>query len=348
MRTVTTGEFEGGSVFIDGDWKPLSEAKISLFDWGFTRSDATYDVASAWHGAFFRLDDHLDRFFASLAKMRMSIPYTRAEVRAILHGCVKAGGLRDAYVAMVCTRGVPPRGSRDPRLATNRFYAYALPFVWIAPPEKQAAGIDLHVSKRLRIAPESVDPTIKNYHWIDLVHSMFDAYDRGADTSCVVDAEGNVAEGPGFNVFMVKDGVVRTPGARRPRRRLAPDRDRAVRRARGFRCGSLRCRPAISARADEVFLSSTGGGVLPIAKIDGRALARRLARTDHRAFAGRLLGVARRGPLSRSGRVLSRSATGGRAGSCKAATHRPSWPGCAPPFGGFGVAAGGVTSPHRI
>ena len=210
MRTVARGEFEGGSVFIDGDWKPLSEAKVSMFDWGFTRSDVTYDVVSAWKGAFFRLDDHLDRFFASLDKLRMKIPYGRAEVRQILHGCVRAGGLDDAYVAMVCTRGVPPRGARDPRLATNRFYAYALPFVWIAPPEKQAQGIDLHVSQRIRIAPESVDPTIKNYHWMDLVLSMFDAYDRGADTSCVVDAQGNVAEGPGFNVFMVKDGVVRT------------------------------------------------------------------------------------------------------------------------------------------
>ena len=133
MRTVERGEFEGGSVFIDGDWKPLSEAKVSLFDWGFTRSDVTYDVVSAWHGAFFRLDDHLDRFFAGLAKMRMSIPYGRAELRSILHGCVKAGDLQDAYVAMVCTRGVPSRGARDPRLAVNRFYAYALPFVWIMP-----------------------------------------------------------------------------------------------------------------------------------------------------------------------------------------------------------------------
>jgi hypothetical protein len=140
MRTVARGEFEGGSVFIDGDWKPLSEGKVSLFDWGFTRSDVTYDVVSAWKGAFFRLDDHLDRFFASLDKLRMKIPYDRAEVRQILHGCVAAGGLDDAYVAMVCTRGVPPRGARDPRLATNRFYAYALPFVWIAPPEKQAQG----------------------------------------------------------------------------------------------------------------------------------------------------------------------------------------------------------------
>jgi branched-chain amino acid aminotransferase len=271
MRAVERGEFEGGSVFIEGDWKPLSEAKVSMFDWGFTRSDVTYDVATAWHGAFFRLDDHLDRFFNSLEKMRMTIPYSRAEVRQILHACVKAGGLEDAYVAMVCTRGVPPRGARDPRLAVNRFYAYALPFVWIAPPEKQAQGIDLHVSRRIRIAPESVDPTVKNYHWIDLVMSMFDAYDRGADTSCVVDAQGNVAEGPGFNVFMVENGVVRTP-------------DRGVlegisRKTVIELCSTLGIPlrvepvPAVElAGADEVFISSSGGGVLPIARIDGQPL----------------------------------------------------------------------------
>ena len=157
-------QFDGGAAFVDGQFVPTSEAKISLFDWGFTRSDATYDVASVWHGAFFRLNDHLDRFFASLAKLRLKIPHDRAEVRAIVHGCVRAGGLHDAYVAMIATRGVPPRGARDPRLATNRFYAYAVPYVWIAPPEKQASGIDLHISQRQRIAPASVDPTVKNYH----------------------------------------------------------------------------------------------------------------------------------------------------------------------------------------
>jgi branched-chain amino acid aminotransferase len=271
MRVVTTGEFEGGSVFIDGDWKPLSEAKISLFDWGFTRSDATYDVASVWKGAFFRLDEHLDRFFASMKKLRMAIPYGRDEVRTILHGCVRAGGLRDSYVAMVCTRGVPPHGSRDPRLATNRFYAYAVPFVWIAPPEKQRSGIDLHVSRRVRIAPESVDPTVKNYHWLDLVQSMFDAYDRGRDTSCVVDAAGNVTEGPGFNVFAVKGGVVTTAARgvlEGVSRRTVLELCEAL--AIPLRVGAL---PADAlADADEVFLSSTGGGVLPIAKVDGKPI----------------------------------------------------------------------------
>jgi branched-chain amino acid aminotransferase len=148
--TPPVGQFEGGSVFIDGIYAPLSEAKISMFDWGFTRSDVTYDVASTWQGVFFRLNDHIDRFFASLQKMHLAIPYSRAELREILHGCVRAGGLKDSYVAMACTRGVPPRGARDPRQAVNRFYAYALPYVFIASREKQLAGIDLHISQRQR------------------------------------------------------------------------------------------------------------------------------------------------------------------------------------------------------
>jgi branched-chain amino acid aminotransferase len=271
LRKVRTNELEGGAAFVDGDWVPLSEAKLSLFDWGFTRSDATYDVASVWQGAFFRLDDHLNRFFESLQKLHMSIPYDKEAVRTILHGCVRAGGLRDSYVGMVCTRGVPPRGARDPRMATNRFYAYALPFVWIASPDKQRAGIDLFVSERQRIAPESVDPTIKNYHWMDLVLSLYDSYEHGCDTSCLVDAHGNLAEGPGFNVFLVKDGVVRTA-------------DRGVLEGISRRTAIELCRKleiplrieAVPARdledADEVFLTSTGGGVLPIAKVNGRSL----------------------------------------------------------------------------
>jgi branched-chain amino acid aminotransferase len=266
-------QFPDACAFVDGRFVAPEDAKVSLFDWGFTRSDATYDVAGVWDGAFFRLEDHLDRFEASLAKLRFKLPHSRSELREILHGCVRGAGLREAYVAMICTRGVPPRGARDPRLAVNRFYAYAVPYVWIAPPEKQKSGIDLHVSARQRIAPESVDPTVKNYNWLDLVQSLFDAYDRGADTSCVVDAQGNVTEGPGFNVFVVEGGVARTPS-----RGVL---EGVSRRTAIELCEQLgipvRVEP-VPVRAldacDEVFLTSTGGGILPIARIDGRSLPR--------------------------------------------------------------------------
>ena len=264
-------DFSHGIANVDGQQVPIAQAKISILDWGFLHSDATYDVAHVWKGKFFRLDDHIERFFSGMDKLHMSIPHNRREVQSILVDCVRASGLRDAYVEMICTRGLPKPGSRDPRTCTNRFLAFAIPFVWIASPEKQTKGLHLIVSRWQRIPPQSVDPTVKNYHWLDMVMALFEAYDRGGETAVVVDAQGNFIEGPGFNVFAVKDRTITTPGCgvlegitRRTAIELATKSGYKV----------VQCNlPADEARtADEVFATSTAGGILPITKIDGRSI----------------------------------------------------------------------------
>ena len=206
-----------GCAFVDGQYVAPEEAKISIFDWGFLHSDATYDVAHVWRGRFFRLDDHLDRFEASLAALRLNPGLSREEMRAVMHECVRRAGLQDAYVEVLCTRGRPAPGSRDPRSCGNRFMAFAIPFVWIASPEKQQRGIDLIVGTPQRIPPGSVDPRIKNYHWMDFVMGLFEAYERGGETVVLTDGQGHVTEGPGFNVFAVfghgAEARVATPAA---------------------------------------------------------------------------------------------------------------------------------------
>jgi branched-chain amino acid aminotransferase len=77
------------------------------------------------------------------------------------------------------------------------------PFVWIADPDKQRRGIDLIVGTPQRIGAGSVDPRIKNYHWLDFVMGLFEAYERGGETVVLTDGRGHVTEGPGFNVFAV-------------------------------------------------------------------------------------------------------------------------------------------------
>lgn len=265
-----------GCAYVDERYVAPEDAKISLFDWGFLHSDATYDVAHVWQGKFFRLDDHLDRFFASCARLRLDPARPRDAVRAVMHECVRRAGLRDAYVEVLCTRGQPQPGSRDPRSCTNRFMAFAIPFVWIADPAKQARGIDLVVSDVQRIAPASVDPRVKNYHWLDMVAALFQAYDRGGETAVLVDADGHVAEGPGFNVFALVDGTLVTPErgvlegvTRRTMLELARGAGIPV------RVGPL---PAADLRrADEVFLSSTGGGAIGISSVDGVPVGGRAA-----------------------------------------------------------------------
>jgi len=262
-------DFSNGAAYVDNRLVPIAEAKIPILDWGFLHSDATYDVAHVWKGRFFRLDDHIDRFLSGIDKLRMSIPHGRDDLRAILIDCVRASGLREAYVEMICTRGMPRPGSRDPRECTNRFFAFAVPFVWIANPEKQKEGLHLIVSHLQRIPPESVDPTVKNYHWLDMVMGLFEAYDRGGETVVVVDARGNLVEGPGFNIFAVNGGTITTP-ARGVLEGITRRTVIELATAHGYEVVQDPL-PAGKARgAEEVFVTSTAGGVMPVAKIDGQ------------------------------------------------------------------------------
>ena len=104
-----------GVGYANGRFIDIEEAAVPLLDWGFIRSDATYDVVGVWRGRFFRLEDHLDRFENSVSSLRMTLPVSRQEVRRILAECVDRGQLQDAYVSMTCTRGLPPEGCGSSR-----------------------------------------------------------------------------------------------------------------------------------------------------------------------------------------------------------------------------------------
>ena len=202
-----------GVAYMDGQYLPIHEAKLSVLDYGFLHSDATYDVAHVWGGAFFRLGDHLDRFFRGMDTLHMSIPYNKAQIMEILHNCVALSKLKNAYVEFICTRGTSPNFSRDPRDAENRFIAFAIPFGSVASKEQLECGLHLAITDVVRIPPSSVDPTLKNYHWLDMVKGLYAAYERGADTAILTDVNGNVSEGPGFNIFSINNGIVSTPDA---------------------------------------------------------------------------------------------------------------------------------------
>ena len=201
-----------GVAFIDGEYVAAHEARIPLFDLGFTRGDAVYDTVSVWKGRFFRLDDHVARFLRSCAGARLTCPHPPEELKRILAECVHRAGLEDAYVQMIVTRGeFVSMTKRDPRLCRNRFVGFALPYIWIVPPERQEVGIDLAMVDNRRTPKEAIDPRVKNFNWMDLQRGLFEALDRGADMAVLCTPAGHLAEGPGFNLFVVKDGALSTP-----------------------------------------------------------------------------------------------------------------------------------------
>jgi len=265
--------FPKGAAWMNGKFIQLSEARIPVLDWGFLRSDATYDVVHVWKGRFFRLDKHIDRFFQSTEKLRMPCTVSRIDLKKILAGCVERSGLDNAYVEMIQTRGMSPNFERDPRKSEPRFIAFAVPFGWILKPEEFGKGLDVLVSNRRRISPNSVDSSIKNYHWLDLVSGMFEAFDNGHDTVILTDEENNISEGPGFNIFCVDERGLSSPNKgvlEGITRQTVLDLAKELNLPFQLRPISLEKLK----NSNEVFATSTAGGIMPITKINGLPIGR--------------------------------------------------------------------------
>jgi branched-chain amino acid aminotransferase len=255
--------------FVDGEYVSLGDAKISILDTGFFRSDVVYDVVSTWKGLFFRLDDHVERFLASAGGLRMECPHDAQRIKRILAECVRRGGLEDAYVYLALTRG-PYRG-HDLRQFDPNFLAFAIPYVWLIPPEEQEVGSSLVVAETPRISSASVEARFKNHHWGDLTRAQFEALDAGAETAILCDPAGNLSEGPGFNIFFIKDRRLFTPRAnvlegitRKTVFDLAAELGIPA-EAGDYPADALRA-------ADEAFICTTAGGIMPITRVDGKLL----------------------------------------------------------------------------
>ncbi len=257
-----------GIAFIDGDYRPLRDAKISVLDFGFMRSDCTFDTVKVWDGRFFCLERHIDRFLTSCETLRLDLPVTRDELIEIHFECVRRSGLRRALVKPICTRGMAVPGSRDPRDATPNFFAYAQPYSDTIKKEVQDRGLNIIIASVPRISPDSVNPKIKNYNRLDFVAGLFEAYDHGGDNVLLPDEDGNITEGPGFNVFIIKDGEATTP-----HRGML---EGITRQITFTLCEELQIKTHAAPvptndlkAADEVFITSTAGGIIPITMIDG-------------------------------------------------------------------------------
>lgn len=263
-----------GLAFIEGKFCPLSEAKVSVFDPGFTHSDVVYDVVSVWKGHFFRLEEHIERFLVSCTGTRLKCPYSAAELKDILARLVIDGGVQEgAFVSMAVTRGKyenqAAARARDIFRMTQNLIAYAVPYMWIADPELQKRGMHLVTSEVPRIPSACVDMRYKNYHAGDLTRGRFEAQEAGAHRAVHCTIDGHLTEGAGFNLFWVSRGRVYTPAynvlegiTRKSVLEIAADLGIPA------EVGNYPVEDLLN--ADEAFITSTAGGVMPAARINDR------------------------------------------------------------------------------
>jgi branched-chain amino acid aminotransferase len=146
-----------------------------------------------------------------------------------------------------------------------------MPWVWVFTPEQQERGVHAIIGSAERIAPESIDPTVKNFHWGDLTRGNFEAHEQGAETAILLDRHGYVTEGPGYNVFAVINGTVVTP-AHGALEGITRKTVMELCGILGLQCEVRNITRAEFEDADEIFASTTAGGIMPISKLGTRIL----------------------------------------------------------------------------
>ncbi len=257
--------------YVNGQYVPRGQAKISIFDFGFLRGDAVFDTTSAWNGRIYKLSAHLDRLDLSLRAARIPCPLPIEELRGVIIETARRSGLQNAYIQTIVTRGEPPLGVRDLTQCRPSLIVFVVPYVWILNQEQIRAGGRAMIASTRALPAQCLDPKIKSLSRLHFDLAVLQGKAAGMDGSILRDLDGHVTEGPGFNVFVVRRGELFSP----PEGILM-----GITRQTVFELAAEHGIPAREAQltaydlyaAAEVFLTSTAGGIMPLVEIDGHPI----------------------------------------------------------------------------
>ena len=202
--------WENGRVSIDGTIVEPQDATISIFDRGFLFGDSVFETLRIHLGYPFAFKEHIERFFASGARIGFELPWEEELIRNRCLETLESSGLEEAYMRIIGTRGMGPLGL-DPSLATNpHLIVIVLPLPDF-PEELYTKGRTAALVSVRRNLKMAVDPQAKTGNYINSVMAVRDAQARGAHEAIMLNVDGNVAEGSSANVFALIDGVWCTP-----------------------------------------------------------------------------------------------------------------------------------------
>lgn len=258
-------------LYVNGAFVPQSEAKISVMDHAVLYGDGVFDTAVAWNSRLFKLDAHVERFFRSMRAIALDPPVGRAELRELAREAVRRNGLQNAYVKWIATRGHNGKPLMDPAGCVPNLIIITQPYIHRYTDGRAQAGIRVKTAAIRRPPGQVLDAHIKSLNYLNLILAKIEAKAAGVDEALLLDIHGRVCEAPGYNVFVVRDGTLLTPD-QDILEGITRDTVFELAAARGipFKAGSVELYDIHT--ADEAFLCSTAGGLVPVREIDGRRI----------------------------------------------------------------------------
>ena len=241
----------------NGEYKPLGEIGPSVLDFGFIHCDATYDVMPVYNGKAFCYERHLQRFRNSAERYGLTIP--DVDPLEIIKELARRNPIENAFVWFMIWRGFPPSGNpRDLENCPVNFAMYIKPSYPIA----STPLVRLYLDKQTnRVNDDYYGQEYKNMAWIDLTMSQRNT-PTGFDTTVLVDVDGFVTEGPGFNVGIVKDKVIKTAD-KNVLKGITMSVVEDIAKENNVTFKRMPITQQMFLSADEVFITSSSGGVTP-------------------------------------------------------------------------------------
>jgi len=261
-------------VWIDGQFYEKSEAKVSVFDHGLLYGDGVFEGIRSYAGVVFKLDEHIDRLYASSKAILLNIPLSKKEMSDAIVASVRENGLKDAYIRVIVTRGAGDLGL-DMRKCPKPGIIIIADKIQLFPEEVYNRGLKLIVSHLRRVPPDTLSPAIKSLNYLNNILARAEASRANCEEAILLNRDGYVAECSGDNIFAIRNGKVHTPpvyvGILEGITRNTV-MDLAAQKL-GLQVAETVFTVPQMYRADEVFVTGTGAEIIGVVEVNGRIIA---------------------------------------------------------------------------
>tara|TARA_B100000315_G_scaffold232272_1_gene244371 strand:+ start:307 stop:1182 length:876 start_codon:yes stop_codon:yes gene_type:complete len=260
-------------VHVNGSLVDKKDAKISVFDHGLLYGDGVFEGIRSYNGLIFKLEEHIERLFESAHTITLRIPLTKKQIQKAIVDTLKANKLKSAYIRVVVSRGEGDLGLDPRKCKGNETVIIITDTINFYPKKLYEKGMDIITVPTIRNNCEAVNPQIKSLNYLNNILAKIEATNSGYEEAIMLDHLGYVAECTGDNIFLVKGGELYTPpqcmGSLR-----GITRDTVLAIARKI---NMPTHEHVVTRhevyiSDECFLTGTAAEIVPVVKVDGRAI----------------------------------------------------------------------------
>jgi branched-chain amino acid aminotransferase len=260
-------------VYIDGNYYPKSEAKISVYDHGLLYGDGVFEGIRAYNGVVFKLKEHIDRLYASAHPIFLVIPITKEQLIQAVLETLRKNNLKDAYIRLVVTRGLGDLGLDPRKCPKATIIIITEPQLQLHSPEKLENGINTVITWVRRNSIDSATHEMKSLNYLNSILGKIEANNASADEAICLDKSGYVCEGVGENIFIVQKNTILTPT-------LASGALKGITRTLvinlakklGYEVIERNITPNELLTADEAFFTGTAAEIAPISRVNNRVI----------------------------------------------------------------------------